>query len=269
MANLISEKDVEVIKALFEEEMKGPVKISVFAEPAATLSMPGRPPTYNKECQQLMEELSALSDKITLEVIDPGQQADIAEKFGIDKTPAVVIDSPAGNHNLRFYGLPGGREFPNLLQGIVMASQGKSGLAANTKLALTKIDKDIQIQVFTTPTCPYCPPLASMALAMAQENPHIKAEIVEITEFPHVAAKYQIQGVPTVILSDVLMFVGAVPEENFVDAINQAYDKLRSPSLEIPRASSSGLELPGQQTPAKRKPPETTGGNSSGLIIAR
>lgn len=269
MANLISEKDVEVIKALFDEEMKGPVKISVFAEPAATLPVPGRPPTYNKECQQLMEELSALSDKITLEVIDPGQQADVAEKFGIDKTPAVVIDSPANNHNLRFYGLPGGREFPNLLQGIVMASQGKSGLTANTKLALAKIDKDIHVQVFTTPTCPYCPPLASMALAMAQENPHIKAEIVEITEFPHVAAKYQIQGVPTVVLSDVLMFVGAVPEENFVDAVNQAYNKVRAPSgLEIPK-TSSGLELPGQQqTQNKKKPPESSGGGS-GLIIAR
>ena len=262
MATLIPEKDVEVIKALFTEELKNPVKISVFVEPAATLSMPGRPPTYNKECKQLMEELASLSDKITLDVIDPGQQADIAEKFGIDKTPAVVIDSAANNHNIRFYGLPGGREFPNLLQGIVMASQGKSGLAANTKLALTKIDKDIQVQVFTTPTCPYCPPLASMAIAMAQENSHVKAEIVEITEFPHVASKYQIQGVPTVILSDVLMFVGAVPEENFIDAINQAYDKVRAPSLEIPRASSSGLEIPGQQ--AKKKPPQTSGG--SGLI---
>lgn len=266
MTTLIPEKDVEIIKALFTEELKNPVKLSIFVEPAATLSVPGRPPTFNKECKQLMEELASFSDKITLEVIDPGQQADIAEKFGVDKTPAVVIDSVANNHNVRFYGLPGGREFPNLLQGIVMASQGKSGLAANTKLALAKIDKDIQVQVFTTPTCPYCPPLASMAIAMAQENPHIKAEIVEISEFPHVATKYQIQGVPTVILSDVLMFVGAVPEENFIDAINQAYDKLRAPSLEIPK-SGIGLELPGQQQHPKRKPPET--GGSSGLIIAR
>ena len=151
MAAIIPEKDSELIKAKLAEELKNPVKLTVFVEPEATLAVPGRPPTLNKETQQLVEEIASLSNKLSVTAVDPAQQPKVAEEYGIDKVPAIVIDSDS-KHNMRFYGFPGGFEFANLLQCIIMASQKKTGLSSQTKLALAKIDRDIQVQVFTTPT---------------------------------------------------------------------------------------------------------------------
>ncbi len=58
---------------------------------------------------------------------------------------------------------------------------------------------------------------------MANEN--ISAEIVEVQEFPDVAQRYQVMGVPKTVINDAAEFVGAVPDEAFVDAILQSLGK--------------------------------------------
>ncbi len=43
--------------------------------------------------------------------------------------------------------------------------------------------------------------------------------MVGVTEFPHVAQKYTVMGVPKVIINDKIEFVGALPEEHFLEHI--------------------------------------------------
>jgi hypothetical protein len=59
---------------------------------------------------------------------------------------------------------------------------------------------------------------------MAMENPAmIRAEGIEATEFPELAQKYYVSGVPqTVINSGAKMVVGAVPEQNLLAEIKNA-----------------------------------------------
>jgi len=63
-----------------------------------------------------------------------------------------------------------------------------------------------------------------LAHQMAMENPAmIRAEGVEATEFPDLASQFHVQGVPqTVINSGAGTVVGAVPEQNLLDAIQRA-----------------------------------------------
>ena len=56
-------------------------------------------------------------------------------------------------------------------------------------------------------------------------NPNIKAEIVECQEFPEMAQAFQVSGVPKTVINDRAEFVGAVPDEIFVNAILQAIGK--------------------------------------------
>jgi predicted DsbA family dithiol-disulfide isomerase len=56
-------------------------------------------------------------------------------------------------------------------------------------------------------------------------NPHIRAEVVECQEFPEMAQAFQVSGVPKTIINDRAEFVGAVPDEIFVNAILQALGK--------------------------------------------
>ncbi len=56
-------------------------------------------------------------------------------------------------------------------------------------------------------------------------NEHIRAEVVEVQEFPDVAQYYQVRGVPKTVINDHTEFVGAVPDEMFVDAILESLGK--------------------------------------------
>lgn len=57
---------------------------------------------------------------------------------------------------------------------------------------------------------------------MAMANPNVSAEVVEVQEFPDMAQRYQVMGVPKTVINDKAEFVGAVPDEVFLNAILEA-----------------------------------------------
>ncbi len=57
---------------------------------------------------------------------------------------------------------------------------------------------------------------------MAIASPRVRADIVEVTEYPDLAARYVVRGVPKTILNDRLFLEGAVPETELLAAVTQA-----------------------------------------------
>ena len=64
-----------------------------------------------------------------------------------------------------------------------------------------------------------------MAQMMAMENDHIKADVVEVQEFPQVAQRYRVMGVPKTVINESTQFIGAVPEEVFMGKVLEAIGK--------------------------------------------
>jgi predicted DsbA family dithiol-disulfide isomerase len=60
---------------------------------------------------------------------------------------------------------------------------------------------------------------------MAMEFDNVRADIIEANEFPELSRRYGVSGVPKTIINDAVEFVGAVPEAQFVEAIQQAVGK--------------------------------------------
>jgi len=57
----------------------------------------------------------------------------------------------------------------------------------------------------------------SLAHEMAYANPHITAVAVEATEFPDLARKYQVSGVPKTVINDAVEILGAIPQDAFIE----------------------------------------------------
>jgi protein-disulfide isomerase len=57
---------------------------------------------------------------------------------------------------------------------------------------------------------------------MALENPHVQADVVEASEFPHLVEKYHIMGVPKVVVNDKVEFEGALPEDQYLQQVLKA-----------------------------------------------
>lgn len=64
--------------------------------------------------------------------------------------------------------------------------------------------------------------MARVAYDMAMESSKVKADVVEVQEFPQIARAYRVSGVPKTVINDSVRFAGAVTEETFIRRIMEA-----------------------------------------------
>jgi glutaredoxin-like protein len=191
-------------------DLTNPVKIINFTQ---TIEC-----NYCAETRQIMEELADLSDKISLEVYNFIEDKDRAQAYGIDKIPATIVQGKKDS-GIRFYGIPSGYEFVTLLDDITMVSKGESGLSEASKEQLATLTSPIHLQVFVTPTCPYCPQVVHLAHQFAMESNKVVADMVEVQEFPHLAHRYGVRGVPKTVANEQSAAEGALPEGMLLERI--------------------------------------------------
>lgn len=215
----------DLTRKKLEADLVEPVTVHLFTQEPRRLitlsSVPGTECAFCRETRQLLEEVTSLSDKLHLVIYDFEADRDKAASFGVDKIPAIVVAGPrpAG---VVFYGIPSGYEYSSLLEALVDASRGTTDLAPETKEALKTVSTDVRIQVFVTPTCPYCTVAVRLAHRMAVESPRLRSEMVEATEFPHLTQRYNVFGVPKTVINETVTFEGAVPESVFLARVLEA-----------------------------------------------
>jgi predicted DsbA family dithiol-disulfide isomerase len=56
----------------------------------------------------------------------------------------------------------------------------------------------------------------------AIESNYVRADMIEVQEFPHLAVKYNVMGVPKVVINENVQFSGALPEDQFIRKILEA-----------------------------------------------
>ena len=148
---LIGEKDVVFIRDHFSKHLTGEVTITLFSQHESPLYVPSQECMYCAETRELLQEVAALNDKITLDVKDFVADKESAAELGIDHIPAFILEG-AAKGKVRFFGIPSGYEFATLIEDLVDVSRGETDLSDKTRQALAALTEDVRIQVFVTPT---------------------------------------------------------------------------------------------------------------------
>ncbi len=203
--SLLSNQDRDALLEMFGA-INRPVKLM--------LAVADECPTCS-ETRQILDELAALSPQISVDIIDLAGSEGQAESYEIDRAPGMAVlagDLDPKDYGIRYFGIPSGYEFSSLIQDIIMVGSGKSGLSVATRAALDDLDGPVHIQVFVTPTCPYCPGAVHLAHQMAFHSSWVKADMVEAMEFPELAQKFGVMGVPRTVINGLVHVEGAVPE---------------------------------------------------------
>ena len=147
MAQLLNDDITQQIREVFAG-LKNPVHIMFFGSKTGC--------DYCADTRQLVEEVAALSDLISIEIYDMEADADLVARYNVDKAPGVVIAAKEGDQvtdfGVRLAGIPSGHEFTSLIQDILLVSNRDSGLNPQTREFLKGLDKPILLQVFVTPT---------------------------------------------------------------------------------------------------------------------
>jgi glutaredoxin-like protein len=188
-----------------------------------------------KDTQELVQELVSHSGgKVALRSYDVDHDSADADRYAIDKTPAIVVlGGPAGetDFGIRIFGAPDGYEFATLVEDVRMASLGEVDLMPATIDVLTRLTTPLHIQVFVTPTCPYCPRAALLAHRMAVASDKVVADVIDAAEFPELADQYHVRGVPRTVVNDIVHIEGAVPESAFLAQLLPLFEEVRGPSM--------------------------------------
>ena len=140
---ILTERDRTAVKAELAKRA-GPVKLVVFTTQLGASE-------YCVETERLVREVAACSDQVTVEILNLHIDRARAEAYGVDRVPAIVVEG-ARDYGIRFFGIPAGYEFTNLIDGMQVAASGEPKLSPETLERLRGLTTPIHIQVFTTPT---------------------------------------------------------------------------------------------------------------------
>ncbi len=261
---MIPLQDQEVIRQRFQEELKGPVKIDFFTRRPSAVFVPGR-----EECplcpqtRELLDDVARLSPQVDLRVHDFGADRALEERYGIERVPATVVRG-AINRPVVYYGFPTGNVFPVLLETTVMASGAPPELAPLVRRRLKRLKRRVRVRVYVAPTAPYCTEQALLAAVLGLGNQHIRAEIVEVLEFPELARAHDIHAVPATVIDDKPALLGLIEPEKLVDAIARAEEHETLTTSRLITATGSETSTPLPPPPAREEPGAV---RPSGLII--
>jgi glutaredoxin-like protein len=208
--SLIPEDKKGLLKNDFKEKLLDSVKIVMFTQEFEC--------RFCSDTRKLAQELATLSDKITAEIYDFIADGAKAKEYGIEKIPALAIIGRK-DHGVRIYGIPYGYELQTLIEAVINVSKGKTDLSDKTKSILAEVKSPVHIQVFVTLTCPHCPVAATVAHKLAIESDMVKADVIDSSEFPDLAMKYNVTGVPKIIINEKVEFVGAFNEDLFAEHV--------------------------------------------------
>ncbi len=179
---------------------------------------------FCRETRELLDELKTVSEKVKVEEYDFVRDAALVAELGIARIPAIAVTGET-DYGIRFYGIPSGYEFASLVEAVRLVANGELKLSPEGRAFLDNLAADVHLQVFVTPTCPYCPPAVILAQQMAYYSPRVRADMIEATEFPPLAQKYNVYGVPRTVINEKEFIEGAVPERQLIDKIRLSLGK--------------------------------------------
>ena len=199
-------------------------------------SSPGRQDIFSDANRRVIRAFRELTEKIKFREFDLNHKE--AQKYNVD-FPSTLLIAP-DRYNIRWIGAPVGEEGRTFLETLLLVGLGKSKLNEQSAKIIQKIDTPRDIKVFVSPSCPYCPQQAVNAVRAAIENPEmISVELIDIQCSPELADQYAAHSVPQTFVNDMLIAMGAQPEELFASSV----DKLEQQTIFIPDSDAELVEL--------------------------
>jgi glutaredoxin-like protein len=169
----------------------------------------------------IVDAVVSLSPQLSMEA---HELADGAMPPGVEHVPAIVvlgeIDGAFVDHGVRLVGAPIGHELTSLADAILAVGGAAARLTDDSLARLAALEAPVHVQVFSTPTCVYCPRAVTLAHRLALASPLVSATAYSVIEFPDLIRRYRVTGVPKIVVGPHgAELLGAQPEAALVDAV--------------------------------------------------
>ncbi|MDH0865275.1 alkyl hydroperoxide reductase subunit F [Mitsuaria sp. GD03876] len=144
----------------------------------------------SKELQQLLRDIAAMSDKITLKL--DGNDA---------RKPSFSLKRTGTDQSLRFAAIPLGHEFTSLVLALLWTGGHPPKVEQATIDQIRGLDGDYLFEVYMSLTCHNCPDVVQALSLMSVLNPRVKTVVVDGALFQDEVNAREIMAVPTIYLN--------------------------------------------------------------------
>lgn len=194
------------------KELKRAVPIEVFTQEFESPAC--------KESRLLAEELAEITMKVSVNVSDFVGSGSLVRKHEVERIPTIVLAS-RDSAQIRFAGSISGYILPSFISALKTASTDKTVLAEASISFLENLQKDIYLKVFVVSSCPLCQTICLPVIRLALANRLIHAEIINLEQYPQLAVRYGVSGVPLVLVNNEHKIEGALSEAAFVEKLSK------------------------------------------------
>ena len=178
---LFSPDMLSQLEAVFQK-MASPLKLKLYLDDTP----------LSAELKGYMEELCALTDKLSLEM--SGEE--------MEDSPCVRVCRADGAWTgLAFHGVPGGHEFTSFVLGLYNAA-GPGQALDEEILHKIRFLKPTHMKILVSLSCTMCPELVTAAQRIAAENPGVTAEVYDLNHFENLRERYKVMSVPCLVIDD-------------------------------------------------------------------
>ena len=159
----------------------------------------------SQEMLELLEEITSLSDKITLRT--DGDDA---------RRPSFALNRIGGNISLRFAGIPMGHEFTSLVLALLQVGGHPSKTAPEIIEQIRNLDGEYRFETYFSLSCQNCPDVVQALNLMAVLNPNIHHVAIDGALFQEEVTIRQVMSVPSIYLNGELFGQGRMGEEEIL-----------------------------------------------------
>ncbi|WP_111497879.1 alkyl hydroperoxide reductase subunit F [Marinobacter bohaiensis] len=145
----------------------------------------------SKELKELLEEIEALSDKISLR--EDGA-ADV-------RRPSFAINRVGSDIGVRFAGIPMGHEFTSLVLALLQVGGHPSKASQEVIEQVQSLDGDYVFETYFSLSCQNCPDVVQALNLMSVLNPKIKHTSIDGALFQDEVEQREVMAVPSVYLN--------------------------------------------------------------------
>ncbi len=212
-------QDIDALREALRD-MKKPVNVKLFTAKTDCFTC-----IETEKLLRIIAENSPSTNNrnvVDLEIFYREDNIDVFAKYGVDRVPTIKLLEGT----ITYLGMPAGEEIRSFIETLIRISNEDPGLPRDIQEQVSKIDRDIVIEVIVTPPCPYCPYVALTANMFAYTNKllgpgTIKSVVVEAYENPDIADRYATTMVPLVAINGIAVSEGPMDEYGLLEVLKR------------------------------------------------
>ncbi|WP_300329944.1 FAD-dependent oxidoreductase [Fusobacterium sp.] len=205
---------------LFSEDMIKNIKenLEKLSEKTEIILVKSSIEEENKNILEFINEFKQITDKVQFNILESDNE--VIDKKLLERLPAFFLKKD-NNIKIKYSIVPLGQELESFIDAIREIYGEKIEVRENLLNRIKKIDKKINVKIGVSLKCTRCSQTVKVNQIIVNNNENISLEIIDVVTHKNFKTKYDIVGVPAMVIDDKNLYFGQMSLEEMIEIIEK------------------------------------------------